>query len=242
MAALASTEIVDYGPALLGGGSHLLVLLASALQTLWLSVAMTVRLARMRAERDAANAARLEMQVLAERDPLTSLLNRRGFVTRADRALRAAPGGFTLLLIDVDKFKSVNDSFGHDIGDSVLRLVADTIDRESGAAFSGRMGGEEFAIGADASKADPLRLANRVRETIAGLSFIHLFGEARSITVSIGVAHAAPNKSFETLYREADRALYAAKHGGRDRVALFDGTPEAPTPRLARPAKRAALP
>ncbi|WP_165357302.1 diguanylate cyclase [Sphingosinicella sp. CPCC 101087] len=242
MATLASTEIIDYGPALLGGGSQLAVLLASALQTLWLSVAMTLRLAKMRAERDAAQAARHEMQLLAERDPLTGLLNRRGFVARAERALRGAPHGFTLLLIDVDNFKSVNDGYGHDIGDSVLRVVADAIDRESGSAVAGRMGGEEFAIGADALRTDPIKLASAVLESVAGLDLVHLFGEPRQVTVSIGVAHAAPGSGFEAVYREADRALYAAKNGGRNRVALFGGG-EGGRPAMSRekPAKQAAL-
>lgn len=222
MAVLASTELIDYGPALMGGGSQLAVLFASALQTLWLSVAMTLRIAKLRAERDAAQAARLEMQTLAERDPLTQLLNRRGFVARADRALRAAPGGYTLLLIDVDHFKSVNDSYGHDIGDSVLRAIAGELDRVSGSSVVGRMGGEEFAIGIDAQKADPLRTAHALLTAVAGLDLVHLFGEKRQVTISIGMAHAAAGTSFDLLYREADRALYAAKRGGRNQVALFD--------------------
>ena len=225
MAALASTEILDYGPSLLGGGSHLAVLLASAFQTVWLSVAETVRLARLRLERDAANAARWEMQRLAESDPLTSLLNRRGFMAKAQLALKADRSGFTLLLIDVDHFKSVNDLFGHDVGDAVLRCISRCIDEHAGAGtFVGRMGGEEFAIGMASRTQNPIKVATVVREAVESLPLAHLFGEERRITVSIGVSHAPAGGDFETVFREADRALYAAKDAGRNQVALYDGS------------------
>ena len=225
MAVLASTEILDYGPSLLGGGSQLAVLLASAFQTVWLSVAETVRLARLRIERDAAYVARREMQRLAESDPLTALLNRRGFVERAQRILRADGGGLALLLIDVDHFKTVNDRFGHDVGDAVLRCIARCIeDKAAGVGFAGRLGGEEFAIGLAAAGRNPIKLAGAVREAVQSLPLTHLFDEDRSITVSIGVSRAAAGSDFEIVYREADRALYAAKDAGRNQVALFDGS------------------
>ncbi|WP_114952600.1 sensor domain-containing diguanylate cyclase [Sphingosinicella terrae] len=229
MAVLASTEVVDYGPSLLGGGSQLAVLLASAFQTVWLSVAETLRLARLRVERDAAYAARWEMQRLAESDPLTALLNRRGFVDRAQKALRADGGGFALLLIDVDHFKSVNDRFGHDVGDAVLRCIARCIeDKAAGNGFAGRIGGEEFAIGVSGPGRNAIKVAASVREAIESLPLAHLFGEARGITASIGVSRGPAGAEFEILYREADRALYAAKDAGRNQVALFDGSAAAP--------------
>src|SRR3546814_1801420 len=94
MAVLAATQLFDMGTSLFGGGPQIAVLLASALQTVWLSIATTLHLSRFRAERDTARAAQAELRELAERDPLTGLLNRRGFVDRTETALAGAGHSF----------------------------------------------------------------------------------------------------------------------------------------------------
>lgn len=224
MVVLGATQLFDMGTSLFGGGPQIAVLFASALQTVWISVATTLNLARFCAERDAARAAQAELRELAQRDPLTGLLNRRGFVEHAEKALaRLAKrdGAFALLLIDVDHFKAINDRFGHEAGDGVLQRLASRLDELAGAGFhAARLGGEEFALGATGlSHADLPELAERVRTCLGALSLADLIGESTRLSVSIGVAEAAPGSTFQSLYRRADEALYAAKNTGRNRVA-----------------------
>jgi diguanylate cyclase (GGDEF)-like protein len=224
MSVLAATEIVDMGTALFGGGPQIAVLFASALQTVWLSVATTLRLARLRVERDTARAAQAELRELAERDPLTGLLNRRGFVDRTEAIIGNAvhgKAGFGLLLIDVDHFKAINDRFGHDAGDRVLTCLADMLAELTGPCVdAARLGGEEFALGVTGLKLPALvEFAEAVRQSVSGLSLADLVGEDQRLSVSIGVAEAVGRSSFRSIYRLADQALYAAKNGGRNRVA-----------------------
>ncbi|MFC7500327.1 diguanylate cyclase [Enterovirga sp. GCM10030262] len=227
MAVLAATELVDMGTSLFGGGPQIAVLFASAFQTVWLSVSTTLRLARLRTERDVARAAQSELAELAQRDPLTGLLNRRGFVGRAEAAL-AEPdeaGGnlvFALLLIDVDHFKAVNDRFGHDAGDGVLQRIGARLDALSGPNIhAARLGGEEFALGASGlARCDLADFAERVRASLGTLALSDLLGEGARVSVSIGVAEARGGSRFPAIYRSADRALYAAKNAGRNRVAF----------------------
>src|SRR3546814_5627739 len=123
MAALGLTQVVEVGGAVGGGVAQVLVLFAAALQTLWLSIATTRRLARLRVERDHARAAEARASELAGRDPLTNLHNRRGFIERTTPLLgdrRPADAPAALLLIDVDRFKAVDDAFGHEAGDIVI--------------------------------------------------------------------------------------------------------------------------
>src|SRR3546814_18276663 len=106
---------------LFGGGPQIAVLLASALQTVWLSIATTLHLSRFRAERDTARAAQAELRELAERDPLTGLLNRRGFVARTETALAGAGPSFGLLLLAVDHLQTLHDRNGNYAGARWLR-------------------------------------------------------------------------------------------------------------------------
>jgi len=228
MAALGFTQIVDVGGALWGGGSQLLVLFATAWQTLWLSVAVTRRLARLRIERDRARAAEMRASELAGRDPLTGLHNRRGFVARIASLLgvvRSEAAPVALLLVDVDRFKSINDLHGHEVGDLVLCAIAGRLQRwESAMCAVGRLGGEEFALligGVDGFAL--ARFADGVRQEIAACDHRALIGE-RTVTVSIGVAEAHGPSDFQQLYRLADRALYAAKQAGRDQIAVLQAT------------------
>lgn len=240
MAALAFTQIVDVGSRLWGGGSQILVLFASAWQTIWLSIAASRRLSRLRAERDLARAAEARASELAERDPLTAIRNRRGLIVAAQALIVAAgedhaPIG--MLLIDIDRFKTINDEHGHDAGDVVLCTIASRLARWEGPRCAvARLGGEEFAmVVTHRSGAALTGFAEHVRQEIAACDHSATIGEQR-VTVSIGVAEGNKASAFAQLYRDADRALYAAKRGGRDRVCRVDAATEMAPPRSIAPA------
>lgn len=236
MAALAFTQVVDIGAALWGGGSQVLVLFAAAWQTLWLSIAVTRRLARLRIERDRALAGELKASELAGRDPLTGLHNRRGFIDRVAALLAGARSEqvpVALLLIDVDRFKSINDTYGHEAGDLVLCTIAHRLQRWEGAACAvGRHGGEEFALLICGISGFALaRFADGVRLAIAACDHGNVIGD-RAVTVSIGVAESDAKADFQQLYRSADEALYAAKRAGRNRIVFRRWTAESPQARV----------
>ena len=160
---------------------------------------------------------------LAARDGLTQLYNRRAFDERLAkaRAREERQGGrFAVLLLDIDHFKKLNDTFGHPAGDAALKHTARVLEghlRQGDEAA--RYGGEEFGVilpGADAAGAAPL--AERVRAAIEG-SQVVFEGARLAVTVSVGVA-AWPEdgREIDTLLAAADRALYAAKQDGRNRV------------------------
>src|SRR3546814_127336 len=207
MAVLAATQLFDMGTSLFGGGPQIAVLLASALQTVWLSIATTLHLSRFRADRDTARAAQAELRELAERDPLTGLLNRRGFVDRTETALAGAGHSFGLLLIDVDHFKAINDRYGHDAGDRVLRRLADRLGELAGSTVhAARLGGEEFALGVTGlALPDLVDFAEKVRISLGSLALADLIGEEGRLSVSIGVAEAVGRSSFRAVYRLADQ-------------------------------------
>ncbi len=171
-----------------------------------------------------------ELHEVANRDELTGVMNRRGFQTELDAELERAvryerPMAF--LLLDVDHFKSVNDTFGHRAGDVVLRAVADEIrDAVRGVDLVGRWGGEEFAvILPETPRADVAHVAERIARAIRRRVVI-VEGDAIRVTASIGVAvhdlgvaHPEPGH----LVDAADAALYRAKETGRDRVVFATG-------------------
>jgi len=160
-----------------------------------------------------------QLELLATHDPLTGVLNPRTFSQRLSLELdrnRRYHRPLALLYIDLDDFKTVNDRHGHDTGDAVLRLVADaTRSAVRQSDIIGRLGGDEFAVlmpetdGAVASAA-AARLATSIRTTFRGTP---------SVTASIGiVATTGAPSTTEELLRQADRAMYEAKRGGKDRV------------------------
>ena len=156
----------------------------------------------------------------ARRDPLTGLLNRRGFEERLGAELaRARRNGrpVALILGDLDDFKSVNDRLGHPAGDAVLLRVAEILEVAGRRGDTvARMGGEEFVfIVSDADAEEAYELAERARLEIA-----HAFAnEPVKLTISCGaVSFPADGTTAETLMGAADQALYAAKHGGRNRT------------------------
>jgi diguanylate cyclase (GGDEF)-like protein len=157
-------------------------------------------------------------------DPLTGLSNRRAFLGDADElTMRSAGRGepLTVMLADLDRFKAVNDRFGHAVGDRVLQVFADTVRRTLRANdLSGRLGGEEFAF--LTSAADAAHIAERIRVRFAEAART-VGGHAVASTVSVGVATTtAPAAQIADLMAAADRALYRAKAEGRNRVALVD--------------------
>ena len=163
----------------------------------------------------------LQRRLLAQAitDPLTGAFNRRYMVTRIREALegqrRGAPPA-SLLLLDIDHFKLINDEHGHDVGDTVLKGVVSEVrthTRKVDLLF--RMGGEEFVVlVSDMSEGDAVALAEDVRRSIAEASLI----EGRPVTVSIGVGGTRSGDTLESWIKGADAAMYAAKEGGRDRV------------------------
>jgi len=224
MAALTFVNLVDVESLFWGSGSKLLVLVAATWQTLWLSIAATRRLADLRVERDHARAAEARAHELARRDPLTGLRNRRGFIEAVTPLLertRTEGAPVALLLIDVDRFKSVNDIHGHEAGDMVLCTIARRLERWEGPmGTAARLGGEEFAIVMIGLEGFALaRFADSVRREIAACDHRAVIGD-RLVTASIGVAEAEAMSDFQQLYRMADQALYEAKRSGRDRVSL----------------------
>jgi diguanylate cyclase len=159
-------------------------------------------------------------------DPLTGIGNRRHFQEAASRML--VPGAdIALLLLDVDHFKRVNDTWGHDVGDTVLQHVGGVLRRHACEAIEvSRIGGEEFAVLLDAGREglEPVRIAERIRREIAEVHVIAVTTglPIEPLSASIGVALRRGEESAESMYRRADTALYAAKHGGRDQVRVAD--------------------
>ncbi|WP_439572809.1 GGDEF domain-containing protein [Phreatobacter sp.] len=164
----------------------------------------------------------------ARRDGMTGVLNREGFFQSIRDTRMPATGG-TLLVIDVDHFKSINDSFGHQTGDEALKMIAAAV---AGCIRNGdligRIGGEEFAVfltGADEGEATII--AERIRAAVARLSLAAEGGERRGLTVSIGGAAGQHGSPLAELMRQADRRLYEAKRHGRNRVVMGRFWPEA---------------
>ena len=156
-------------------------------------------------------------------DALTGLPNRRCFDTRLADCQAIPGGGSCLLLADIDNFKRINDSFGHLFGDQVLRAVAQGLRACLGDGhLAARVGGEEFAIlMPSATPAQAQSLAERIRTAVAGSRIRRRDGDTiGQVTVSLGVAARRADEASEVWFDRADKALYAAKHAGRNRVMV----------------------
>jgi diguanylate cyclase (GGDEF)-like protein len=162
-------------------------------------------------------------------DGLTGIANRRHFDVALDRELRRAlrnNGQLSLLLMDIDSFKAYNDHFGHQQGDACLTLVAEAFAAmlQRPADLAARYGGEEFAaVLPDTGPEQAAQHAEAIRARIASLGITHAPKATRPhVTMSIGVASFDKERlaDAESLLGAADRALYAAKHAGRDRVVV----------------------
>lgn len=204
------------------------LLMASAMSMiLWHQYTRTVLLRRQLSEKNAMLLSQQqELVTLAERDALTGLYNRRQFMRMAEMELVRAdrmPRGTSLLMVDLDFFKKVNDEHGHPAGDGVLQQVASILMSSVRASdLVGRMGGEEFIVllpyttpGQAVVVAEKLRNALRAHP----LKIEHL---QLPVTASFGVTGLTETQKapLQALYTAADLALYAAKHGGRDRVEV----------------------
>jgi diguanylate cyclase (GGDEF)-like protein len=164
----------------------------------------------------------LRMHLLAMTDELTGVPNRRAVLVRLDPLLRRDdPAPCSILIIDIDFFKAINDQLGHSTGDEVLKVVAATVRAAvSEPAFFGRLGGEEFLIVLPATGLIQARAtAQGLCEKIEAIDTSRWFGERRHITCSIGVSTSVPGRDTpSTMLQRADAALYAAKRGGRNCV------------------------
>lgn len=165
-----------------------------------------------------------ELTQLAIRDPLTGLYNRREMERRLDEEIercRRYQHPLTIVMLDIDHFKQVNDTHGHRVGDEVLRSVAARLERALRRAdFVARYGGEEFlAILPDTAQTPAAELAERIRNDLAQAMITLVDGVPLRVTASFGVASFPPHGADrETLCERADRALYRAKAAGRNRV------------------------
>jgi diguanylate cyclase (GGDEF)-like protein len=166
------------------------------------------------------------LEELTLTDELTDLRNRRAFEqelsTRFDAA-RRYDRPLSLMILDLDLFKSINDEHGHPAGDEVLRAVARILERSSRHSdFVARIGGEEFAIILpEASLFEAIQYAEKMRATVAAAEITHA-GKTMRVTISAGIANMPHShaRTLEDLVAAADEALYRAKEGGRNRVEL----------------------
>jgi diguanylate cyclase (GGDEF)-like protein len=191
------------------------MLIAGALESVVLSFGLAHRALGYRRELD-------QVTKLADRDPLSGLLNRRALL-RFARALDAGgerrAGALALVIFDLDHFKRINDERGHAAGDACIRVFAEHLNAEiRHSDLAARYGGEEFlAVLPGASGEAATALAERVRVRAEREGAV-ADGTRVPMTVSAGVAVRAPREGFEALLARADRALYEAKHSGRNRV------------------------
>ena len=169
-----------------------------------------------------------ELVQLANTDGLTGIFNRRTFFTNGEELIKSHPQGVYFLLIDLDHFKTINDTYGHAVGDVVLEKVGGLLQgsmRTSGTRLPdivGRLGGEELGILMSADNIDDaVSVAERLRQTIES-THIETVDVSVSVTGSIGVAEAVVGESLDKLYQRADKACYLAKDNGRNRVEAAD--------------------
>lgn len=173
--------------------------------------------ARLRAAERLMNAKR-ELVRIATVDSLTETLNRRAFLGRLNRLLEDRAVRQAIAIFDVDYFKRINDSWGHDVGDVVLRNLC-AVARDQGRLV-GRLGGEEFAIVLDGSSPGAAEdAANALRAAVAAAELVPKHPELR-VTISLGLTLSRPGEPVGHALKRADVALYAAKTGGRNRVTL----------------------
>jgi diguanylate cyclase (GGDEF)-like protein len=180
-----------------------------SVEALLSSIGLAWRLKQLRSERDVAQVRADEFYTLANIDPLTGIANRRAFMEQAMR-VGAANERVHLILIDIDRFKFVNDGFGHDAGDTVLIRVAAAIEA-SGVPVIGRLGGDEFAILVE--REDAAKIGRKVSKNLV----TQMGPSDLAVTISVGIANGPLNddQDWQLLYVAADQALYRSKRGGR---------------------------
>lgn len=167
--------------------------------------------------------AKVEAESLARHDHLTGLKNRLACSPIIDYEIRRKHrlhNPTCLMILDIDKFKAINDTYGHDMGDIVLKAVAKCLIHNIRSTDTlARWGGEEFLVMAPDTDVDSAKvLANKIRVHVAELRF----DECRPITISIGIAELDEHDDFNRWFEKTDRALYKAKETGRDRVIVYN--------------------
>jgi diguanylate cyclase len=167
----------------------------------------------------------------AKTDTLTELANRKAFFDELDELEQKGvlkTGGHSLLMLDIDNFKTVNDSYGHLFGDKVIKTVAKVLKNNTkGKDLPARFGGEEFiAFLPDTNRAGALVVAEMIRKTIAGARIVNPRNNQviSTVTVSIGITEFMPGDNIETVIARADDALYCAKNAGRNQTAFADSS------------------
>jgi two-component system cell cycle response regulator len=165
------------------------------------------------------------VQRQAMTDDLTGLVNRRRFISALEAEIERASslgGTVSVVLIDLDDFKLINDRFGHHAGDRVLLAFGSLLEAHVRPIdMAGRLGGEEFALLLpDADSAGAAATAERLRRSLGDGPIARADGRDLSVTASFGVAHYSPGQSGDELLRIADDALYRAKEEGKNRVCL----------------------
>ncbi len=191
-----------------------------------------------RAAEYALKAANEEMERMAHTDALTNMFNRRFFMQRLGEEferVRRHGSVLSVLIFDLDHFKQINDTHGHDIGDAVLIAVADVVNEVKRVTdIACRLGGEEFALLLpETGRAGAFNLAQRLLRGVRDYPYEARIGKPLAVTASVGVATVSSNsRAPDHLLKTADRALYQAKETGRDRVCvdedLLDVSAEAP--------------
>ena len=173
---------------------------------------------------------RAELERLVRTDSLTGLANRRYFLEQATKLFSspaANDDGIAVMMVDIDHFKRINDACGHDVGDRVLKTVANAIvsvtkQDHFGQILVGRIGGEEFAVlahGVDTGGA--ISLAEELCQAVRRLKWLKI-GRGVAPTLSIGIAMRRPGETFAQVLKAADVAVYEAKDLGRDRWRVAD--------------------
>jgi diguanylate cyclase (GGDEF)-like protein len=187
-----------------------------------LTVELQEKNAALNKEIDHRKVMEQKLETLAVTDQLTGVYNRRKFDEILHMLIRQEvryPRGLSLLMMDLDHFKAINDRYGHSVGDEILREFASLVlqtKREADDMF--RVGGEEFCLITFSESDDKLKtVAEKVCLEIAE----HVFPKVGHLTVSIGAARFAAEDSYDTLFKRADDALYLAKHRGRNQVATL---------------------
>jgi diguanylate cyclase len=194
-------------------------------------VASTLR--EKSAELESVKSALEEYKLLADTDSLTQLANRRAFDRRIASIYNNSKGVMfsSLVLVDIDRFKEINDRFGHPVGDKIIQIVADMLKMNSRIeTFVARTGGEEFALIVEgATEQATFDLADELRALIAQTPFTAPNGANYGpVTISLGVCMASQADGADDLYAKTDRALYRSKIGGRNRVTTFTTVQDKP--------------
>lgn len=163
-------------------------------------------------------------------DPLTGLLNRRGFEMRTEQILEAAhpQKPMTAIMLDIDHFKRVNDTYGHLFGDKVIKILADVVKTQvANQGIAARLGGEEFGVLLpNSSINNALSIAENIRRAMENgkISSKQKQESLTSVTVSAGVAQRLQDESCVSLLDRADQALYRSKQNGRNQVNAYEGS------------------